>query len=93
MKLKLTRSGGFMNKAVTAEEELNSHPAFLQDRIAQLFHNSIGDNTNAKGSEQNHRDNFQYFAEYDGRIVPLDVLENDGMLAGLVQRLKERLHY
>jgi len=93
MKLKLIRSGGFMNKAVTAEEDLDSHPAFLQDRIAQLFHDSIDDNGDAEQPEQNHRDNFQYFAEYDGRIVPLDVLENDSMLTGLVQKLKERLHY
>lgn len=93
MKLKLIRSGGFMNKAATAEEDLDSHPAFLQDHIAQLFHDSMGDNRDAKGTEQNHRDTFQYFAEYDGRVIPLEVLENDSMLTGLLQKLKERLHY
>lgn len=93
MKLKLIRSGGFMNKAVTTEEELDSYPASLQEHIAQVFHNTIDDGKYAKGTTQNHRDSFQYFAEYNGKLLPLDVLEKDSMLTGLIKKLKDRLHF
>jgi hypothetical protein len=43
--------------------------------------------------EQAYRDSFQYFAEYNDRLLPLDVLENDDMLTDLVKKLKERLHF
>lgn len=93
MKLKLIRSGGFMNKAVTTEEDLNSYPAFLQEHIAQAFHNTDYDSGDTNRGAQNYRDNFQYFAEYNGRRLPLDILENDSMLASLVAKMKERLHF
>ena len=93
MKLKLIRSGGFMNKAVTTEEDLGSYPASLQNRIAQFFSSTIDDRSDANGSKQAYRDSFQYFAEYNGRLLPLDVLENDNTLTDLVKKLKERLHF
>ena len=93
MKLKLIRSGGFMNKAVTTEEELGGYPAFLRDHIAQIFHSAVNKSSDANLPRQNHRDSFQYFAEYNGTLVPLDVLENDSILTDLVKKLKERLHF
>ena len=93
MKLKLIRSGGFMNKAVTTEEDLGSYPASLQNRIAQIFSSTIDNSSDANGSKQAYRDSFQYFAEYNGTLVPLDVLENDNTLTDLVKKLKERLHF
>lgn len=93
MKLKLIRSGGFMNKAVTTEEDLGSYPGFLEDRIAQIFHSAMDNSGDANSSKQAYRDSFQYFAEYNGRLLPLDVLENDDTLTDLVKKLKERLHF
>ena len=72
---------------------MDSYPGPLQDRIEQAFDSTIADSGDAKGTTQAYRDIFKYFAEYNGRVIPLAVLENDHMLADLVKKTKGTLSF
>jgi hypothetical protein len=89
MKIKLIESGGFAGLRKVAEEDLSDHPEALKEHIENAFAQpkpAVNANSAARDKEQLH-------LELDGKVLPLNAIEESGELKELIQKLKSNLQY
>ena len=89
MKIKLIESGGFAGLTKVAEEDLSGQP----QKIKEHLENAFAQPTPAADTNSLARDKEQLHVEYNGKVLPVAALPQDGELGALIEKMKSNLQY
>ena len=90
MKLLLIETGGFLGKSKMAELDLNDMPKNRSNVIKQYFEEH---KTVARPRQTKKRDNYEYFWNYNNRMIPVNQEDLPDEIEQLFLSMKENLAY